>query len=138
MKDIFGPAVSVMAKALSLRAKRNTVISANIANVDTPGYKSKDINFQEVMESCLEKTAPDAKEDQLPLKVTNSRHLGASGKKVELKVTESTERGVPNNVDLDEEMAKLSENNIKYQLTTQMLIKKMEMLKTAITEGGKQ
>lgn len=143
MKSIFGPAIEVMGKALNLRAKRNGVISSNIANVDTPGYKARDLNFNEVMDSYLKEQMPSSsgaasKEQDLPLRTTDPRHITPRPKKVELDVEISTERGVPNNVDLDEEMAKLSENNIQYQMTTQMLIKKFEMLKTAITEGGKQ
>ncbi len=140
MKDIFGPVVDIMGKALSLRAKRNATISSNIANIDTPGYKAKNINFEEVMESYLrDKGLKNNREGEpdIHLRTTNGRHITGRPTPVRPSVEQSSERGVPNNVDLDEEMAKLSKNNIEYQLTTQMLIKKFEMLKTAITEGGK-
>ncbi len=143
MKSIFGPAIEVMGRALNLRAKRNSVISANIANIDTPGYKAKDMNFKEVMDSYLEekmgvKSDKSSSEKDIPLETTHPGHITPRSKAVEPSVKISKERGVPNNVDLDEEMAKLSENNIQYQLTMQMLIKKFEILRTAITEGGKQ
>ncbi len=140
MKDIFGPVVDIMGKALSLRAKRNAAISSNIANIDTPGYKAKDINFEQVMESYLKdkglKKEGEGQAD-IPLRTTNGRHITSRPRLVRPSLEQSTEKGVPNNVDLDEEMARLSKNNIEYQLTTQMLIKKFEILKTAITEGGK-
>ncbi len=144
MKGIFGPAIDIMGKALSLRAKRNAVISSNIANIDTPGYKAKDINFAQVMDSYLKKEKiPEASrareftEGDIGLRVTDSRHMTGAPGSVEPVVEVSSERGVPNNEDIDEEMAMLSKNNIEYQLTTQMLIKKLERLRTAITEGGK-
>ena len=52
-------------------------------------------------------------------------------------IFESRERGTPNNVDLDEQMSKLAENNLQYQASIQMLIKKFEILKNAIIEGGR-
>ncbi len=143
MKNIFGSAIEVMGRALCLRAKRNTIISSNIANIDTPGYKAKDMNFRQVMDSYLEekmgiRSGGSQAERDIAIKTTHPNHISAKPKKVEPSVDVSKERGVPNNVDLDEEMAKLSENNIQYQLTAQMLIKKFEILRTAITEGGKQ
>ncbi len=145
MKSLFGPAIDIMGKALTLRAKRNSVLSSNIANVDTPGYKSKDLNFDQLMENYLKDKglgggsgAKGGSNAELPLATTNPRHIKGAQEEKPQAIIVSKERGVPNNVDIDEEMAKLSANNIQYQLTTQMLIKKFEALKTAITEGGKQ
>ncbi len=142
MKSIFDPVFDVMSKALSFRTKRNSIIASNLANIDTPGYKSKDLDFKGLMESYLEEKGLSKKEKtnepSLELQITNQRHLEPEEEKPTTPIIESQERGVPNNVDLDEQMAKLSENNIQYQIVTQMLVKKFELLKTAITEGGKQ
>ncbi|NPA94648.1 MAG: flagellar basal body rod protein FlgB [Thermodesulfobacteria bacterium] len=144
MKGLFGATIDIMGKALTLRSKRNAVLSSNIANVDTPGYKSRDLNFDKMMETYLKEKGVEVDHgkggasSEIPLRVTNPRHLRGEEPEPPPAIVVSEERGVPNNVDLDEEMAKLSANNIQYQLTTQMLIKKFEMLKTAITEGGKQ
>ena len=68
--DIFG----TTAKALDLRAKRMEKISANIANADVAGYKSKDIDFKKMM----------SKEMSGMLTNTHNKHIGACLKKYEL------------------------------------------------------
>ncbi len=141
MKSLFAPVFDVMSKALSLRTKKNSLIASNLANVDTPGYKSKDLNFRGLMETYLEEKGLSKKrniEEEVVLHTTNPKHLKPKEDYSKDFIIENQERGVPNNVDLDEQMAKLSENNIQYQIVTQMLVKKFELLKTAITEGGKQ
>ncbi len=143
MDRLFGPVFDIMQRALSLRIKRQSVISSNLANVDTPGYKEKDVNFKRLMESYMEEKYPSESSKgsdggELGLRVTNKRHLTPDGNEPVAAIIESKERGVPNNVDLDEQMAKLSENNIQYQIVTEMLSKKLELIKNAITEGGRQ
>ncbi len=168
MKQLFGKTIQVLSHAINLRVKRNAVISSNIANIDTPGYKSKDVPFERLMAKYL-----DGDQNGLPIERTNPRHLDKNGKQSAVynpleatspaghpirahqasivqktvagtaineeasEVIESRERGTPNNVDLDKEMAKLAVNNLRYQATVQALIKEFELLKDAITEGGK-
>lgn len=167
MRQLFGKTIQVLSHAINLRVKRNAVISSNIANLDTPGYKCKDVPFERLMAKYL-----DGDQGGLPIERTNPRHLDKNGNqtgaynpleatspagrpirahqpstvqdamtKTEIdgadEVVESKEKGTPNNVDLDKEMAKLAVNNLKYQATVQALIKEFELLKDAITEGGK-
>ncbi len=139
MKTLFGKGFDILEKAISIRTKRNTVLSSNIANVDTPGYKAKDIPFERVMAQYLQ----GEKRDGLELTRTQGAHLPRDyrddpfSEKRQGIVVESMERGTPNSVDIDVEMAKLSENNLQYQTSVQLLIRRLEGLKTAITEGGK-
>ncbi|HEY80385.1 MAG TPA: flagellar basal body rod protein FlgB, partial [Caldilineae bacterium] len=126
----------ILDKVLAIRARRNGVISANIANVDTPGYKAKNLPFERALAMYL-----GEKGDGLSLERTNPHHLQRKGwEKIaspEDLVVESGERGTPNNVDIDVEMARLAENNLQYQTALQVLIRRLEGLKTAITEGGR-
>ena len=133
MNKIFGHTFQVIAQALRLRLEKHDVIAENIANVDTPGYRRRDLPFEKVMEAYL-KGAP-------PLKTTNPRHLkpplaGPPLLREEELLPE--DEGTPNNVSLEEEMAKLAENNLMYQATVQALIKELELLRETITEGGKR
>ena len=143
MDRLFGPVFDVMQRALSLRIKRQSVISSNLANVDTPGYREKDVNFKRLMESYMDEKYPnkvpgESDTSDIALRVTNKRHIEPDGDSPIPVIIESKERGVPNNVDLDEQMAKLAENNIQYQIVTEMLSKKLELIKNAIIEGGRQ
>ncbi|WP_022853680.1 flagellar basal body rod protein FlgB [Thermodesulfatator atlanticus] len=132
-EKLFGKTWQVVTQALKVRLARHDVIAANIANVDTPGYRAKDIPFEKVMQAYL-KGSP-------PLKLTNPRHikpgLSPDGS-YPLEEESPPVEGTPNNVSLEAEMAKLSENNLMYQATIQALMKEIALLKEAITEGGKR
>ncbi len=172
MKGLFDSTIGVLEQAIKLRSKRNSMLAGNIANVDTPGYRPRDMKFRKLMESYMEKpvdsrlTATDP-HHLLPhadtpapaghlsesngsislslqmtggsrMATTDPRHFSTGPEEENRMVEISTEKGTPNSVDLDREMAKLSANNLQYQADVSALIKKFEGLMTAITEGGKQ
>lgn len=125
------------------------MLTSNVANMDTPGYKAKDVPFNEIMAQYLNKkpssfmrlTNPNHIEPEAPLPPakTHERHIpiGPEPGRDPFQLVVSRERGTPNNVDIDREMAEIAVNNIQYQTAVQSLIKKFDGLRTAITEGGK-
>jgi len=145
MKQLFGSTINILEQAINLRSLRNTLITANIANVDTPGYRPTDIPFQELMSRYMEDaSAPSglARTDEAHFNTDGRSGSGTTGSHGPIDqasdaVTEPSERGTPNSVDIDVEMTRLATNNLQYQAAVQALIKEFELLKTAITEGGK-
>jgi len=117
--------------SLRLRTERHQLISSNLANVDTPGYRRKDLPFERVMQSYLTQ--------EKRLKTTEPKHFPRRERSVEdlVKAYESQTLGTPNNVTLEEEMTSLTENQLLYESTLQALSKELERLKEIITEGGK-
>jgi len=119
--------VDKLSAELDLKVKRSRLIASNIANVDTPGYKSKDLQFHSLLQTNME---------TLKLKQTLPGHLDDNGTSAnELgQVVESPFPGRPdgNNVNIDDEMLKLTENNIKYNVAVQLLSKKLDGFKNAI------
>lgn len=99
--------INVLEKASDARWTRNSVISNNIANVDTPGYKRKDIRFEEYLQgavsggSSLDDNIADADLDSL----TGTTYTDYAS---------SSYRIDGNNVDIDTENAELAKNQIKY------------------------
>ncbi len=122
--------INKLAADLDNRVLRNQMIASNIANVDTPGYKGKDIAFREVFEESM---------DGIDMKRTNALHmkegteLGMPG----TTVVEDPNPGRPdgNNVSIDEEMLKLTQNNIKYNVAVQFMAKKLRLLQDAISQA---
>ncbi len=133
---LFGKTISLMEKVLDLRSAKHNVIASNIANVDTPNYRS----FNLIVEEELKKTKGHS--GLIPIEKTHPMHLSnnAAGlNSVQYKLTESpnvTLRGDRNSVDLDKEMAKMTENNIMFNALTQIIARKFEGLKSVI-HGGK-
>ncbi len=132
MWGIFEKTFNIAKVALKLRSYKHSLLASNIANVDTPGYRRKDIPFQKIMQAYLSNK-------DLPLKTTNSKHIfnkPASIKEIAETYKENT-LGTPNNVSLEQEITELIQNQVLYEATLQALAKEIERLKEAITEGGR-
>ncbi len=131
MLGVFERTFNLVKYALKLRSYKHTLLATNIANVDTPGYRRKDISFEKLIQNYLSQ--------ERFLKTTKPKHLKefSEGLNKSIKPYEEETMGTPTNVNLEEEMVKLSENQILYEATLQALSKELEKLKEAITEGGK-
>jgi flagellar basal-body rod protein FlgB len=107
--------------ALDATWKRNQVINENIANVDTPGYKRKDVSFESYLEKALE---------------TNDSDEISSLKRVSPRVYTENEqlsyRKDGNNVDIDTEMVLLAENQLRYNTMVSQVNYNFERLKAVI------
>ena len=96
---------------------RQQQITSNIANVDTPGYHGKDIDFQAEMRQVM------SGENSLQLQPASQEEVGL------------TERPDGNNVDIDREGLLLSQTQLQYQLGVQLVKSQFQTLLTAIKEG---
>lgn len=126
LSKIFGGSFAVTEKALDLRATRQGLIQSNIANINTPGYTVQDFNFKKVMERTMAA--------QPTLAVTNPDHIEPEPVALAESLTFSSEKRP---VDLDEEMLKLSENQLMYQIGARLMSKEITDIRYAIDEGGK-
>ena len=107
--------IAFVRSALDLRARRQEILAANIANSDTPNYKARDLDF-----SAALKTAMGTTGGALSLARTSSRHLDGAGVgagvSAQVKYRESTQPSLDGNtVDTDVERAHFAENALHYQ-----------------------
>ena len=120
-------ALGISPQVLALRMKRMNLLTANIANADTPNYKARDIDFRAAMASA---TASQARMD-----ATNARHIALSGGseqppvKYRRPLQESTNG---NTVDAQLEHAAFMENAMRYQASIQLLDNRINGIKKAI------
>lgn len=89
MQSLFGPTVSNLETSLRLRVARQGLLAANLANVDTPGYRRADLDFQGALErsgSRLVRTDPAhmSSSTRTPRVIRGPRGLRADGNGVEL------------------------------------------------------
>ena len=96
---------------LSFLSKRQTVIASNIANVDTPGYRTRDL--------AQPSSFGDALQDSI--------------RSVEVATGRTQNDG--NNVDLDREARLLAENTLKFGIGSQLIKSQFKLLRLAIQEG---
>lgn len=127
--------VSIMEQALAASSLRQKVVSNNIANVNTPGFKKSVVSFENLLANAL-----GGSQTGLPLTRTNEWHLPvASGKlptPVVSTITETSFRTDENNVDIDAEMAEMAKNSIYYNAVAQQIGKYFTTMKSVVN-GGK-
>jgi len=114
---------------LDMASVRHKLISGNIANVITPGYQSKDIDFH----SELKKVVED--KGHLKGAATHPAHLPIGQSRLkgpEIIENKSKNGNGINNVDADQEIANLAQNQIYYSVGAKLLAKKFQGLSNAI------
>jgi len=124
MAGIFGKTLSDLTSVMNYRLFRQGIISSNVANVDTPGYTAKDVTFEKELEGRMTMVA------------TDSGHItpSSSGNPACTVTNDPFSRigNDANTVDIDREMMKLSQNNLLYSASAEMIQSKLEALKNAI------
>ena len=134
--DLFSGSIPILEKAMNLRSTRHNVLSANVANMDTPNYKAFEVHVEEALQAQSENPS------RLRMKQTHADHLPIRSQSRENLIMESKKsanfslRADGNTVDLDETMGKMAENTIKFKTAAQLINKKLRGLKHAI-QGGK-
>jgi len=110
------PVMQLLQGYLKVTSERQQLISANIANVDTPGYHTKDINFQAAMQQAIDEGNG------------NNAELGPSSSEVQ----GLQERPDGNNVNMDRESLLMGETQLQYQMGVQLIKSEFHRLLTAI------
>jgi len=120
MSVVETPLMQVLSRALDLTATRQGLVSQNVANVDTPGYKAQDINFRQELERALgdeegRQTAPLVRD-----------------------VPGLIERPDGNNVSLERESLLMAQNQLAFQVDVELLRAEFNRLQLAINGGNGQ
>jgi flagellar basal-body rod protein FlgB len=130
-KRLMGRTIGVLSHALDYRSANHSVISGNLANIDTPGYKPKELNFDQELRRAVEGGG-------ISLKKTDARHFPHStaglysGKGSHTLETREQDISESNQMNLDREMARMVQNNLLYEASAKLLSKKLEGLRLAI------
>jgi flagellar basal-body rod protein FlgB len=133
-KEWFFSNITPLERALDVVWKRHEVISHNISNADTPGYKKKKAVFEEELASALAGHGLQGRQ-------TREKHLRIGDppiNEIEAKIIEvdSTKMRIDdNNVDIDSEMADLATNTLMHHALVQKLNGELSRLRTIINEG---
>lgn len=120
--------INLLTKAADASWKRETVISNNIANVNTPGYKRKDLNFQGVLTEELGR----CKHESLDSKVSDV-DLSRLDPQIYVDSANYSYRMDGNNVDIDTENVELASEQIRYEGLTDCINSEFERMKAAIS-----
>ncbi|CAM5207637.1 flagellar basal body rod protein FlgB [Alishewanella longhuensis] len=128
----FDKAFGLHQQALLVRDRRAQVLSENIANADTPGYKAKDLDFQQAL------TNAQSRQSQ-PINRTHNGHFAISTavrQEEKFRNPDQPDTGDGNSVDMHRERNVMMQNAIEYQTSLQFLNSRISGLKKAITGTG--
>lgn len=137
INKIFDRTTDALGSSLKLRSLRHNVVTSNIANAETPGYKAKVADFEDALVRAIDMESAQTGG------VANPDHFAIGPgaiSRARADVYDNPEGNVTNDqntVDLEKEMATLQENSILYKAALQLINKKLGALKYAATEGGR-
>ena len=129
--DVNEPALNIMMKGhMKYMTNRQTVLAQNIANIDTPGYKAREL------EKLDFKKMVDNQTSRLGMNLTSPLHIAGTlpdmGDFKSIKDRDTFEtRPTQNNVVLEDQMGKISDTNAQFQLSSTMLKKFTSLYRTA-------
>ena len=110
--------------AMSGLAARQRAIANNVANVDTPNFKASEVRFEDALKSAMSSGTPGSTPDQSNLNAAAARST---------LIDATALRGDGNNVDIDREMAMLSETNLTFSAMAQIMTTRIGILRNVIT-----
>ena len=126
--------LGVSAQALKVQSQRMEVLADNLANVDTPNYKARDIDFKAALAQAGSPDAP------LALTTTTASQVGGASAAGDPDIAGALKYRVPlapsldgNTVDAQMEQAAFADNTVRYQATLTFLSSRLKNLMTAIT-----
>jgi len=131
---LFDSTIGGLQAALNMRLANQTVIASNIANADTPNYKSQKMEFEDALRNALEISG------RLQMEASSPEHFSKMDPgRIEPFIYDNPNGVVNldgNSVDRNAEQVAMAENQIQYDTATEALRRKIGLLKYAINEGG--
>ncbi len=109
---------------LDLVATRQKLVASNVANLDTPGYRTRDIDFQNELASALSRAR------------TGSAAVPRSASPAAAEVEGLALNNDGNNVSLDREARMMAENAMRFELGSALLASRYRTIRLAIKEGN--
>lgn len=128
----FEKAFGIHQYTIGVRALRSEMLSSNMVNSDTPGYKAKDLDFKSALNNAM---SPESK--HVFLNMTDSRHKFAQSQSstdgsVMFRTSNQPDVGDGNSVDSEVERTQFMRNNLEYAASLSFLNSKITSLRNAI------
>ncbi len=125
--------IDMLQNYLKLLTDRQQLITANMANIDTPGYHTRDVDFSASLRQAMEQGWEDPEGD------ADGSVVSAEGPRLEEATLET--RGLPerpdgNNVNVDRESMLMAQTQLQFEVGVQLVKSDMQMVMTAIKEGN--
>lgn len=136
MKSLFGTDVKLVGKVLDMQLQRQNVVTSNMANVKTPGYKARKLMFEDELQAALGLNGKGkltrTHEKHMPVIMDPDGFSAEWEKAFKPRVVHGEDR-----VNIDKEMATMAKTSLHYNALATVMKSRFEGLKTLIQEGQK-
>lgn len=119
--SLFDTTMARLSYGLDGLSQRQDIIANNVANIDTPGYLTHDIPFEQALLGAMDGTSGTATANGLPTNLPDS-----------ITRNDMRVRNDGNDVDSDQQMTEMARTSVVYQAATQLISSKFAMLSSAI------
>lgn len=134
MKGLYSSQIHLVGRVLDMQLQRQNVISSNLANVNTPNYKPRELEFENELQKALgldmQGDMARTSGEHMPTAFDSRTFSPEWFKQFKPRQIHGEDR-----VNLDKEMVKLTKNQLHYTALTQVIAKNFEGIKTIIQEG---
>lgn len=134
MKSMFNSQISLVGKVMDMQLQRQNVIASNLANIETPNYKPRELTFENELQKAL------GLDMRGRMSTTSAGHMPAAfsaetfGPEWDKQFKPRQIHG-EDRVNIDKEMAKHAKNQLHYTALAQVMQKNFEGLSTVIQDG---
>ncbi|MGE4420852.1 MAG: flagellar basal body rod protein FlgB [Pseudodesulfovibrio sp.] len=136
MRGLFEHHLNITGKVMDLRLQRQNIVTGNIANVNTPGYKARRLEFENQLQAALNQDAlgklTRTQQDHLPATFDVDGFKGEG-----LEDFRAREIYGQDEVNLDKEMATNAKNTMMYNALASVIKKSFDGMTKVIQEGSK-
>lgn len=138
MLDKLDAALRFQQEALNLRAQRQEILAANIANADTPGYQARDMDFASELQKVIQRGREEV--GRVSLTRTAAQHIPAQAltpPAAELLYRIPDQPSLDGNtVDMDRERTQFADNSLQYQMSLSALSGQIKSMMNVLQGGG--
>ena len=136
---LFDSTLDKLQSSLDVRLRKQNVLQSNIANVDTPGYQAKNLDFEQAMANAVAEHAQPVSAQSAP-PAEGEIGLDAAGPTATPDAAVHADPGQAgldgNGVDLDRTMVQLAQNGLLYGAAANTAKKKLQILKFVASDGA--
>jgi flagellar basal-body rod protein FlgB len=140
MKIFDGTKIPLLSRALDAYSARHRAIAGNLANITTSGYRARTVTFEDELAGAMRDsglTGTRTHEHHMPIGAPAEEDLrGSVRERRELDPQRDPRASGVNDVDLDEEMADLARNQIRFRFAARMLAETFRGLQKSIKGGS--
>lgn len=134
MKSLFNSQIGLVSKVMDMQLKRQNIIHSNMANIETPNYKPRELAFEEELQSALgldmRGRMSTTSEGHMPAAFNPDNFGPEWSKQFKPRQIHGEDR-----VNMDKEMARHAKNQLQYTALTQVMAKQFEGLSTMIQDA---